>query len=616
MSTYLIDFENVKSGGLTGIEYIRKEDSVHLFWSKRENKISIEMMELIRSSESEIVMHQAVTGERDALDHQLCSYLGFLAGSKGENDFVIISNDKAYDHLIEFWRKLDDGIRIRRVPEISKISEQLRVQETAVITEKALTEKNMDRAEQTAAELESIYSEGRGGRNSRRRDRGGKYLRGGRNGRNNWRSAYQEEEQEETAAMNPVITVQVERAEVPAEGNAAEDQNAAVEEAIVKETVVKEAAVKETVAKESAMKETVAEEIAAEETVIKETSDKEETKKSEKDSIKETMEQTETVVKKELDKPVKEVGKPAVENKVSTALVVTGIRTGILVESGFTADGILEHRKPTEEPKTEKAEKDLKPAEEAKAEDTEKNLKPAEEAKEEAAEKDLKPTEEAKEEAAEKELKPAEEAKAEKTVQAVSVENTEGEEEIISEVQTKDEMEAEAVKPASEKRSDRRKNNRKAENSEEEKTEKSEKPVRKRTPRKKPEKNSKGKTAVVSEVDKTAEKVIEKATEKAVEKELETVAENTQEKPENKNRARRGRPPKKNHMEVSQTVKAPATVSDVIAKCESAANEKWAGEVAELINQSRDKKELYAAIVKLLGQEKGRTVYHAIKVLK
>ena len=601
MSTYLIDFENVKSGGLTGIEYIRKEDSVHLFWSKRENKISIEMMELIRSSESEIVMHQAVTGERDALDHQLCSYLGFLAGSKGENDFVIISNDKAYDHLIEFWRKLDDGIRIRRVPEISKISEQLRVQETAVITEKALTEKNMDRAEQTAAELESIYSEGRGGRNSRRRDRGGKYLRGGRNGRNNWRNAYQEEEQDETAAMNPVTTVPVERAEVPAEGNAAEDQNAAAEDAIVKETVVKEAAVKETVVKESVMKETVEEEAAAEETVIKETSDKEETKKSEKDSIKETMEQTETVVKKELDKPVKEVGKPAVENKVSTALVVTGIRTGILVESGFTADGILEHRKPTEEPKTEKAEKDLKPTEEAK---------------EEAAEKELKPAEKAKAEAAEKELKPAEEAKAEKTVQAVSVENTEGEEEIISEVQTKDEMEAEAVKPASEKRSDRRKNNRKAENSEEEKTEKSEKPVRKRTPRKKTEKNSKGKTAVVSEVDKTAEKVIEKATEKAVEKELETVAENTQEKPENKNRARRGRPPKKNHMEVSQTVKAPATVSDVIAKCESAANEKWAGEVAELINQSRDKKELYAAIVKLLGQEKGRTVYHAIKVLK
>ncbi len=586
MSTYLIDFENVKSGGLTGIEYIRKEDSVHLFWSKRENKISIEMMELIRSSESEIVMHQAVTGERDALDHQLCSYLGFLAGSKGENDFVIISNDKAYDHLIEFWKKLDDGIRIRRVSEISRISEQLRVQETAVVTEKTLTEKNVDKAEQPAAELESIYSEGRGGRNSRRRDRGGKYLRGGRNGRNNWRNAYQEEEQDETAAMNPVTTVPVERAEVPAEGNAAEDQNAAAEDAIVKETVVKETAVKETVVKESVMKETVEEEAAAEETVIKETSDKEETKKSEKDSIKETMEQTETVVKKELDKPVKEVGKPAVENKVSTALVVTGIRTGILVESGFTADGILEHRKPTEEPKTEKAEKDLKP------------------------------TEEAKEEAAEKELKPAEEAKAEKTVQAVSVENTEGEEEIISEVQTKDEMEAEAVKPASEKRSDRRKNNRKAENSEEEKTEKSEKPVRKRTPRKKPEKNSKGKTAVVSEVDKTAEKVIEKATEKAVEKELETVAENTQEKPENKNRARRGRPPKKNHMEVSQTVKAPATVSDVIAKCESAANEKWAGEVAELINQSRDKKELYAAIVKLLGQEKGRTVYHAIKVLK
>ena len=56
MSTYLIDFENVKSGGLVGIDHIKKEDSVHLFWSVRESKISIEMMELIRSSESHIVM--------------------------------------------------------------------------------------------------------------------------------------------------------------------------------------------------------------------------------------------------------------------------------------------------------------------------------------------------------------------------------------------------------------------------------------------------------------------------------------------------------------------------------------------------------------------------------
>ena len=38
-------------------------------------------MELIRSSESEIVMHKAFTGEKDALDHQLCSYFGYLAGS-------------------------------------------------------------------------------------------------------------------------------------------------------------------------------------------------------------------------------------------------------------------------------------------------------------------------------------------------------------------------------------------------------------------------------------------------------------------------------------------------------------------------------------------------------
>ena len=122
MSSYLIDFENVKSAGLVGIDAIKKEDTVHLFWSKRENKISIEMMELIRKSPSEIVMHKAVIGEKDALDHQLCSFLGFMAGAGLETDFIIVSNDKAYNHLIEFWKSFQPDIRIRRVLDIAAVS--------------------------------------------------------------------------------------------------------------------------------------------------------------------------------------------------------------------------------------------------------------------------------------------------------------------------------------------------------------------------------------------------------------------------------------------------------------------------------------------------------------
>ncbi|MDO5411462.1 MAG: hypothetical protein Q4F21_13640, partial [Lachnospiraceae bacterium] len=81
-------------------------------------------------------------------------------------------------------------------------------------------------------------------------------------------------------------------------------------------------------------------------------------------------------------------------------------------------------------------------------------------------------------------------------------------------------------------------------------------------------------------------------------------------------RAKRGRPPKKERTENLPEIKIVITASDVVAKCEAAEGAEWTGEVVRLINQSRDKKELYAAIVKLLGQEKGRTVYHAIKVLK
>lgn len=516
MSTYLIDFENVKSGGLAGIEHIRKEDSVHLFWSARENKITIEMMELIRSSESEIVMHKAVTGERDALDHQLCSYLGFLAGGRGETDFVIVSNDKAYDHLIEFWRKMNDRIHIQRVSEISRAVETVHVPETAAETaqmrtdvtetetvrmEKATADK-ADKADKAAAEqnnhaeaAERVMPDTYSSRNSRRRERGSRYLKGGRIGRSSWKNNYEE-------------------------------------------TYVQE---------RPAQEQTYAQKRSEEEKTV--------------DRVKETGGyQTEKAV-------------PAEPKKDSAAAyVVTGIRTGVLVESGFTADGILT--------KSEES-----PADTGRKNESE---KPGKEAAEKVPEK---PAEKTAEKVPEK---PAENT-VEKTAEH-AVEKTSAEESEKAAVKPAAESESTAVEPAvlPEKEADNVQSELTLEQISEKAAEAPENPADQ------PEES-------VSEPKK--EETGEKQTVDNGKKPRSRASKTTA-------RTKRGRPSKKEHTEIFPEIRIPIIESDVVAKCEEAANAEWTGEVVRLINYSKDKKELYSAIVKLLGQEKGRTVYHAIKVLK
>lgn len=667
VSTYLIDFENVKSGGLAGIDCIQKEDSVHLFWSKRENKISIEMMERIRQSSSEIVMHQAVTGERDALDHQLCSYLGFLAGQKKETNFVIISNDKAYDHLIEFWKRFNSEISIHRVSEISKAIDAGKGQEAAAIfsleNRKEAAEGNVEKTEKVTAEkvelpateLENAYSEGRGVHNSRRRERGSKYLRSSRNGRNSGKDFYQEtvrlEESMEMDAQQPPVQKQVEATEmkVPAMENPAE--------AFEKSTQAAETRVE--------TKKTAEQPVEAlervEQPVTKPVKPVEQPIEKLVETTKTVVQTTEKPLKKEnLVEQSKEAEKPAVS---SAAFVVRGIRAGILVESGFTADGILEKRKAESEENEKPAAVNVEAAgkEKTRVEATEefsgeksgkttkrrtprkknekqiKNLIASSEVSMKLS-ADSSEVENPSEESAELEVQKTQKKASRKKETKVVREKLETTEKSMEQPKAAAEKAGKPVKKTEatvEKVEEPLKKTEATVEKAEETAKRTEIVVKKTKSTAKKTKTAVAKTQTTAmQLDMTAEKAeepvkkTEATTEKAEEpvKKSETAAEKaepaadkiegTEERTENKKRARRGRPPKKQPLEVIPEMKKTVTASDVMEKCEDAAEEKWAEKVAAFINESRDKKELYAATVKLLGQEKGRTVYHTIKVLK
>ncbi len=106
MATYLIDFENVGSDGLNGVEQLTEKDTVVIFYSTNSNRISIEMHRIICKSSAVFEYQEITVGGRNALDFQLSTYLGFLLSQNNNDTFFIISKDHGFEHVIKFWTNM------------------------------------------------------------------------------------------------------------------------------------------------------------------------------------------------------------------------------------------------------------------------------------------------------------------------------------------------------------------------------------------------------------------------------------------------------------------------------------------------------------------------------
>ena len=103
MRAFLIDFENVKSAGLAGIEELAPDDHVVILYSVNSNTISFEMHQKILQSKTPIEYFQIRRGGKNSLDFQLSSLLGWLLASGNYSHLFIISNDNGFDALTDFW---------------------------------------------------------------------------------------------------------------------------------------------------------------------------------------------------------------------------------------------------------------------------------------------------------------------------------------------------------------------------------------------------------------------------------------------------------------------------------------------------------------------------------
>ena len=105
MAIYLIDFENVHSDGLKGIEQLSENDVCYVFYSEHAGVLTFNIHKKIIDSKAKIYYVEAQVGMKNALDFQLVSYLGYMIRENQEASYCVISNDRAFALVADFWKK-------------------------------------------------------------------------------------------------------------------------------------------------------------------------------------------------------------------------------------------------------------------------------------------------------------------------------------------------------------------------------------------------------------------------------------------------------------------------------------------------------------------------------
>lgn len=111
---YLVDYENIKKSDFI-IPNLCEKDSICIFYSDSCKNISLPLVQELLDLRIHLECCYVAVGTKNALDFQLASYLGYLIGTKNNdnNKYYIVSNDKGFDCICDFWRM--KGITVERL---------------------------------------------------------------------------------------------------------------------------------------------------------------------------------------------------------------------------------------------------------------------------------------------------------------------------------------------------------------------------------------------------------------------------------------------------------------------------------------------------------------------
>ncbi|HPE95323.1 MAG TPA: PIN domain-containing protein [Bacillota bacterium] len=113
MATYLIDFENVHSDGLKGIDTLSESDSVYLFYSQNADTITFDTHFKLIKSKANFEMFEAKRLGKNAIDFHLATFLGYLIAKNTDEAYFVISKDNGFQFSFDFWRQYFREQKIR-----------------------------------------------------------------------------------------------------------------------------------------------------------------------------------------------------------------------------------------------------------------------------------------------------------------------------------------------------------------------------------------------------------------------------------------------------------------------------------------------------------------------
>lgn len=161
MAYYLIDFENVKSRGMEGVELLTEEDTVCIFYSDNADSMTFDLHRKLNETKANIIYHKVAVGTKNALDFQLATYLGYLICEQQNEgihpNYFIVTKDNGFTSLMVYWKAQGVPVRIIRnllwgknpVAEQNLLTEEEQETETAVTAAEDVTELPTTEEEQT-----------------------------------------------------------------------------------------------------------------------------------------------------------------------------------------------------------------------------------------------------------------------------------------------------------------------------------------------------------------------------------------------------------------------------------------------------------------------------------
>ena len=112
---YLVDYENVKNQGLNGIQDLKGDNVICIFYSRNApGNFTLDLHRQISEANAEIVYLKVEVGTKNALDFQLASYLGKIIAENHWRpcNYFIVSNDRGYLSLVPFWHEGNIDIEV------------------------------------------------------------------------------------------------------------------------------------------------------------------------------------------------------------------------------------------------------------------------------------------------------------------------------------------------------------------------------------------------------------------------------------------------------------------------------------------------------------------------